>query len=293
MKGIIFINSFLDKEEYLYQPKRLQQEFSALGVCVEIQKTDRFPFCVENGRLQSALTGYDFCIFYDKDKYILQCLQATQIPIFNSCSAILTCDDKMLTYLALANHGIRMPKTLPGLICFSPDAVIQEETYATVEQKLGYPVIVKESYGSLGKGVYLARNRKELTEILQKVKCKPHLLQEFVATSYGKDVRVMVIGGKVIGGMLRQSNGDFRSNLGAGGRAEAYTPSAQMIATAERIASVLNLDYCGIDFLLTEDCQPIVCEVNSNAFFYGFETCTKINVAKLYAQHVLQKISKK
>ncbi len=292
MRGLILINAYFKGEEYLYQPERLREEFAKLGVAVDVLRNDFFPCYVEENVLKSKLGEYDFCLFYDKDKYVLKGLSMLGIPLFNSYESILTCDDKMLTYLALTGEDIPMPKTLPGLLCYSPIEPIAKETYIALERELGYPIVVKESYGSQGKGVYLARNREELAFVLEQVKCKPHLCQKFIDTSYGKDVRVMVIGGKVIGGMLRASKGDFRSNLGAGGKGIPFPPTEVMVKTAERIAKVLDLEYCGIDFLFGEE-GFVVCEVNSNAFFYGFERCAKINVAKLYAEHIVNKIKRK
>lgn len=93
--------------------------------------------------------------------------------------------------------------------------------------------MVKEAYGSQGKGVFLANNRAELAAIAERVKCKPHLFQRFVAESRGRDLRVIVLGGKVLGGMLRRAESeDFRSNVGAGGSGVAYEPSEEQATAA-------------------------------------------------------------
>ena len=80
--------------------------------------------------------------------------------------------------------------------------------------------------------------------------------------------------------------GDFRSNIASGGRGEKYDADEKTIKTAEKIARILDLDYCGIDFLFSEQ-GMIVCEVNSNAFFKEFEAVTGLNVAKEYAKHII------
>ena len=198
----------------------------------------------------------------------------------------------MLTILELANHDIPMPKTLPGLLCFAPSAKIKPETLDTIIQKLSLPVIVKECFGSLGKGVYLAHDKNELAAICEKVKTKPHLFQEFISSSYGKDVRVIVVGDEVVGSILRVSNNDFRSNISSGGHGEKFELSDEMKALALKIAKILNLKYCGMDFLIGKNGSPLVCEVNSNAFFKGFEKVTGINVAKKYAEYILKDLNK-
>ncbi len=290
MKGLILINAYYATEDYLYPPKRLREEFEKLGVKADIKRNDFFPFIIDDNEIKSKLSGYDFCVYLDKDKYILKALSLCGIPLFNSMQSIFACDDKMNTYLELSGGGIKMPKTLPGLLCYSKAEKIKPETVDEIERQLSYPLTVKESFGSLGKGVYLVKDREELCSVMEEVKLRPHLYQEFISSSYGKDVRVIVIGDEVVGGMLRSSNGDFRSNVGAGGQGERFEPTEEMKNVAVKVAKVLGLEYCGIDFLFGEGKEPIVCEVNSNAFFLAFEKSTGINVALLYAEHILKKI---
>jgi ribosomal protein S6--L-glutamate ligase/gamma-F420-2:alpha-L-glutamate ligase len=82
---------------------------------------------------------------------------------------------------------------------------------------------------------------------------------------------------------------DFRSNVELGGSASAYQPSKEVIEICEKTAQVLGLDYCGIDVLFGED-GPLICEVNSNAFFGGMESATGVNVAKAYAEYMCKKV---
>ena len=286
MKGFILINAYYDREDYLYQAKRLKEEFAKRGVDANIIRNNQFDLAIENGNLISKYKDYDFCVFLDKDKYALSILDKLGVRLYNQKDAILNCDDKMLTYIELANNGISMPKTLPGILCFDKSATIKIETIDEIE-KLGYPLIAKESFGSLGKGIYKIENRDELLKVAEEIKCKPHLFQEDIKESFGKDLRVIVIGGKVVGGMIRKSNGDFRSNIAEGGSGEKAKLSDEIIELSEKIAKLLKLDYCGLDLLFGKN-GPILCEVNSNAFFATFEKVTNINVAKLYVEHILK-----
>ena len=290
MRGVALVNAYYQTDEIMYQPRRMQEEFAALGVELEILSADAMPFCVEGGALRSSLAKYDFLVFWDKDKYLLAAAEAAGMPVFNGCYGVTVCDDKMLTFLALADHGIPMPKTLPGLLCYRPEAQLSQAALARAEAELGYPLVVKESYGSLGAGDHLVRNRGELAAVMERVRLKPHLMQQFIGESAGRDVRVVVVGEEALGGMLRTSEGDFRSNLARGGRAEPYPVDGGTAALAVKIARILRLDYCGIDFLLGRE-GLLACEVNSNAFFGGFERTTGVNVAKKYAEHILRTLA--
>ena len=290
--GLILVNAFNKSEEMMYQPRRLAEELTALGAEVEVRRADFFPVATGGAEgFRCGLSGFDFVVFLDKDKYILDGLDAAGVRVFNPPRAIEICDDKMTTHIALAKTGIPMPRTLPGLLCYDPSEKVKNSTLDIVELALGFPAVVKESYGSLGKEVFLAHDREQLRFALERVRCRPHLIQEFLPSSAGRDLRVIVVGGKVLGGMLRIGRGeDFRSNIGAGGRGEPYEVPEQTAGYALLAAKTLGLDYCGIDFLFGKDGGMLLCEVNSNAFFRAFEEVTGVNVAKAYAEHILKSL---
>ena len=289
MKFCVIVNAYFDSEDYLYQAKRIKEEFALRGIQCDIIKNDNYLAKIEDNDIKIS-SEYDGVIFWDKDKYLLRMLDKQGCKIFNNKDAIEVCDDKMLTYIALAKNAIRIPNTLPGLLCFTKDAKISNSTINAIENEFEYPLIIKESFGSLGKGIYLINNREELLSTLEKLKCTPHLIQEFIETSKGKDIRVIVVGHKAIGAMLRQSNGDFRSNIGAGGSGLKVELDKDMIEISEKISKVLDLDYCGIDLLIADN-GYVVCEVNSNAFFKTFEKATNINVASQYVDYILTKFN--
>ena len=286
MKGLIFVNAYYDAPEYLYQADRLKHEFALLGVDVDILSNKRFQLYIKNDAARPDFSGYDFCVFWDKDKYAMTLLEKIGIPVFNTPGSIQVCDDKMLTVLHLANEGIPVPDTLPGLLCFDQTAKVSPASLDAIENALGYPLVAKRSFGSQGKGVYLIKSRAELDLIAEELKTVPHLFQKYISTSHGKDLRVIVVGGKVLGAMLRRSENDFRSNIGSGGKGKKCDPSPEIVDLATKIAKILKLNYCGIDLLFDEHGMT-VCEVNSNAFFSTFESVTGLNVAKAYAEHIM------
>lgn len=281
------INAYTLAGGALHQAERLQCELSACGIYADIVRNNCFAAYIGADSLKQNIGRYDFAVYFDKDKYISCMLEKLGVKLFNAHSAIRICDDKAATYIALSGRNIAMPLTLTAPLCYTSDAQMGEEYFNLIEDKLSYPIIVKECYGSLGKGVYKAENRKELKNIAEKLKCTAHLYQQCIDSSIGRDVRVIVVGGKFVAAMLRVSNGDFRSNIELGGKGEKIDLSEDAIRLSEKVADILGLDYCGIDLLFDESGEPrIVCEVNSNAFFEGMEKVTGVNVAGAYARHI-------
>lgn len=291
MRVLILVNAYCQNPTNLHQSVRLREEFAARGVETDVLPNNFFAaHLTEDGQIALSLRQYDFCVYLDKDKYISALLEKAGLRLYNSHDAIRKCDDKMDTAVALANCGIPMPETLPGLLCYTPGAPLCKEALDKVEGALGYPLIVKECYGSLGEQVYKATDRSSLEQIAAAVQHKPHLFQKYIAESAGRDIRVILIGGKVRAAMLRESGGDFRSNLERGGKATAIPLSelpADVRDMTERAARVLGLAYCGADVLIGENGKHYLCEVNSNAFFGGIERVTGVNIAGTYADHLL------
>lgn len=275
--AIIVINAYTQSESALNQPRRLKEELEKLGARVEIVRNS------------PAVLRYeaDFCIYLDKDKYAARALEK-RMRLFNCAEAIEICDDKMLTYFAL--EGLPQPETISSLLCYTPERPVSQELLGEVEGRLGYPLVVKENYGSLGKQVYLVQNRGELEQIAERLKLKPHLYQKFIAASAGRDIRIICVGGEVVAAMERFNPTDFRSNLSVGGTGRRINLDGEAEGLAIEIAERLHLDYCGIDLLYDGKGGYLICEVNSNAFFGGIEKVTGTNVAKRYAEYILSSI---
>lgn len=291
-QGIIVINPYQIPKESVHQANRLKDELFSLGVSATIMSDAFLRTKISENKIESELKGVDFAIYLDKDKYQSEILESLGIKLFNSHKAVRVCDDKGTTYLALLNNGLNIPKTIFGALCYDKNMPIDKEWAEQVANSLGFPLIIKESFGSMGKGVHLANSFDELLAVMESVKLKPHLFQEYVGEP-GVDVRVIVIGGKAVCAMERRNDTDFRSNVAQGGYGRKITLTEEFKACAEKCADILGLDYCGVDLLYGENKKPYVCEVNSNAFISGIEKVTGFNVAKAYAEHIVNYLNNK
>ncbi len=289
-RAVIVINAYSQLRHALYQAHRLREELIKLGASADIVRNHiAAAYLDERGGMHSALTQYDFCVYLDKDKYLSRLLEQGGMRLFNRHDAVEACDDKMTTYIRLAGCGIPMPVTVPAPLCYDADAQPDRAALERLADMLGFPVVVKTSYGSLGQGVFKADDLAQLQTIAARVKGVPHLFQQFAANSCGRDLRVVVIGGKYVAAMERHSRGDFRSNLELGGTGTAVTPPDEVIDMCERAAGRLQLDYCGVDVLFGTH-GYLLCEVNSNAFFRGAEAATGINIAEAYCRYMLSQV---
>lgn len=284
MKCLIIKNGYDHAGQIDYQCERLKSELELFGINVNILAYSG-EFFLTGGNVKTA--EVDFCIFLDKDKYAAELLEKSGVRLFNSARAVAVCDDKMLTQIALSGV-VNMPDAIPAPLCYRPSTV-SEKLLERVQTEFGFPVIIKESYGSMGRQVYKADDKTQLRAIEERLMLKPHFFQRYIETN-GSDVRIIVIGGNFFCAYMRSNPNDFRSNIACGADAVPYSPTPEMIAAAEAAARALGLDYCGVDVFPTN--PPLICEVNSNAFFTAAEATTHLNVARAYAKHIIAQMTK-
>lgn len=288
-KGIIMLNAFASSEGQEYQVSRFMEEFSKLGIETQSIRNIGSVYIEENGSIISNLPEADFILYLDKDIHIATLLEKYGYKLFNTARSIAVSDDKMDTYIALTKSGINMPVTVPAPLCYNLK-IDDHEFISYVLGKLGLPMVVKECYGSFGKQVHLVESVEQLIDVRKSMIDRKHLYQQFIGSSYGFDTRVIVIGGKAFAWFKRFNTADFRSNIELGGSGEICELSDEYRECAEKAANMLNLQYCGIDLLRGSNGEPVLCEVNSNAFFRGIERVTGKNVAKAYCELINSKI---
>ncbi len=275
-KGAVLINAFSGIGEH--QALRLQEEFLKRGVELPIIKN----------QLGAVPLDLDYCVFLDKDIYTARLLEKSGVRLFNSPSSIEVCDDKMLTYIALEGE-VAEPKTLSNSFTYRNTPVLDGEVDFIIKE-LSLPLVFKLNKSSLGAGVFLISSKDELKFYMEKFRLVPHVYQKYIAHSKGRDVRVIVVGGQVVAQMMRVNENDFRSNVELGGTPVLCEIDEVTRKEAVKVSEILGLDYCGIDFLFDESGCPLVCEVNSNAFFKGIEKVSSVNVAAYYADYILKTV---
>lgn len=197
-----------------------------------------------------------------------------------SSIAIVRSRDKLRAYQLMAKAGVGVPKTV-----FARETANFDEV---IEAAGGAPVIIKVTRGTHGNGVVLAETRKAAKAVMQAfyVEGVGFLVQEFIEESAGSDIRAIVVGGRVVASVKRQSlDDDFRSNTHQGGVGNVVKLTPEEEKTAVRAAKAMGLPICGVDMMRSAR-GPLVLEVNSSASLKTPETITKRDVATQIIEYV-------
>ncbi len=200
-------------------------------------------------------------------------LERLGVYAINTSSSIEAVKDKLYTQQILAASNMPVPKTMLAKYPIDVDLV---------EEQFGFPVIVKTLSGAQGTGVFLSERKSKFRDLMDLINATNRdaniIIQEFVASSRGRDLRVFTIGGRAVACMERKSlDGNFKANLSQGGIASKVelTPEIEWLAT--ETARILELEIAGIDLLFDGEHFKI-CEANSAPGFKGIEECHDISI---------------
>jgi len=169
--------------------------------------------------------------------------------------------DKLSNYVMLCEFGVPIPKTYNFM---------SQETLLPFFKKAKYPVVIKDIFGSKGKGIYLIKNITEAKKFIDSNKdfLRMYIIQEFIPHNF--DVRGIVLKDKLIGAIKRiVPAGSFKSNYSQGGRVEEYKPSKDLVSLFIKASKAVGYVFAGVDVLMS-DGKLYVLEVNETPQFEGF-----------------------
>lgn len=295
MTMTVLILTKLDRNEY--ESNRLVESFAQRGITARMCHPDDFDIIVDRDiRKGIKLKGQDL----ELPKLVLVRLGAgilpfqlavvrhfeqAGVPCINGSLPIEIVKDKLRTSQILSRAGIAIPNTM---------MVRMPIDDGLVESNIGFPCVVKVVTGSYGEGVYLCEKKRDYRKLMEFIdnlgNKKTMIVQKYMGERVGEDLRVLVIGGKVLGAMKRTApEGDFRANITNGGTGEEYPLTEEIEFLARETSRALGLDIAGVDLLFDKH-GFVVCEANSNPGFIGFETYCGVNVADAITEYVKFKI---
>ena len=287
----VIILTKLDRNEY--ESNRLVESFAAKGITARMCHPDDFDIVVDRDihkgikyrgedlelpklvlvRLGAGILPFQLAI--------IRQFEQMNVPCVNQSESINVVRDKLRTGQILAANNLPIPRTM--MVRYPIDDGL-------VEQNIGFPCVVKLVTGSYGEGVYLCERKRDFKKLMEFIDTlgakKTMIVQEYMNARPGEDLRVFVVGGKVLGAMRRTApEGDFRANISSGGTGSNFDVTPEIEYLAIETARVLGLSIAGVDLLFSET-GFVVCEANSNPGFSGFEKYCNIDVADKITEYV-------
>ena len=214
-----------------------------------------------------------FCIIRVIDSTIQSHFMAQNVLCFNNYETSIICNDKSATHIEIAKLGVPAVQTF------------HYGTSDLVSPPIPYPFILKSVNGRGGNQVYLVDNDKKFLNV-QNNKMKGNFIIQSTHVEMGKDLRVFIIGKKIIAAVLRESKNDFRANFKLGGSATLYTLNKNEINLVKKIVNHFDFGLVGIDFLLSKDGQLLFNEIEDVVGSRILSKTTDINLLKEYILYI-------
>jgi ribosomal protein S6--L-glutamate ligase len=210
---------------------------------------------------------------------VLQAAHNRGVVVMNPPRALETCIDKFLTTHRLAMAGVPTPRTWAGQL--AADAM-------TAFTELGRDAVVKPLFGSEGKGVERLTNSEHAQQVFIACESAGNViyLQEFIPHP-GWDLRVLVLGGRVLTAMRRHAVDGWRTNIALGGRGEAITLTDDEQRLALDAAKAVGCPIAGVDLLPGPNGYQVI-EVNAVPGWKGLAAATGVDVAGHVIEHIVE-----
>lgn len=193
------------------------------------------------------------------DTNVSKILEKRGIKVINSTFTINNCVDKLKTHEFVKRLNINQILTY----------WLNDINYEKAVSLVGLPFILKYRFGKQGMNIYIINNIDEFNEVLKNINPSDYLLQEYIKNTYGKDVRVFIIGNEVIGACMRVNNSDFKSNLAQGGLSYHYEIDDIIKNNSLKLAKELKGDIISVDYVFGDN-GLLFCEANTNPGFASF-----------------------
>jgi RimK family alpha-L-glutamate ligase len=221
----------------------------------------------------------------------LHWIEERGVPVVNSPRAIERAVDKFYTTALLQDVGLPTPETV---VCDNlADAM--DAVRAMLAGRDGAPardVILKPIFGSMGHGLVRVSDPDTAFRVLRSLEqIRAVFYLQRAVNHGGRDIRVFVVGGRVIGAIERWAPpGDWRTNVARGGSARPFALPAEWARLALRAAAAVGADYAGVDLLPSDEDEVFVLEVNAIPGWEGLQRATGIDVAAAIVQHLERKV---
>ena len=256
ISGLI-IYSRIDKEKNTWFIDECIQRFADKGVSLVYADESEVEDFIEKN-------NYSFAIYRGRDHKIVEFLESKGIKCINNSLANRIANDKYLSFEFLSKEKI---------------AVIP--TFSPLEEVVTFPLVMKSVDGHGGQEVFLINNKDE-AETFRKQN-KRYVYQKYYPNE--GDLRLYVLGKKVIGAVYRHSKDGFKSNFSLGGDIVSYEPEQEIANIAIKVAELLDADYIGVDFIKIDN-KWCVNEIEDPVGARMLYKTTNIDVIELLVNYI-------
>lgn len=271
-----FLHSIIRQDE-----KMLLQEFRRRSNIDLVMLDDR-EIKFELGRSQFDLdVVLERCINHSRALNAIRIFESLGIKCVNGFQTALTCGDKLLTSVALAQNNVPQPEIR---VAFTEDSALE------AIEEMGYPVVLKPAIGSWGRLISKINDRDAAESVLEhKAVLGTYSHSIFYVQKYveknGRDIRSFVVGDECIAAIYRDS-AHWITNTARGGRASNCPLTDEIKKLSLRASQAVGGGVVAVD--LFENSSGLqINEVNHTMEFKNSVNTTGVDIPAKIVNYVL------
>lgn len=217
---------------------------------------------------------------------LLRVAESQGVKVFSGAENMLRLVNRLSCTITLRNGNIRMP-----------DTTITEDADAAFDAVKQYgEAVFKPLFSTKARGMCLLSAKESDKQLKKAIRDfqqeNPMMYIQRKLNLAGQDLGLIFLGGQYLGAYARiASNKEtWNTTIHSGGYYAPYTPSAEIIAVAQKAQDLFNMDFTTVDVAMTDN-GPVVFEVSAFGGFKGAKEGAGIDVASLYVNYVLDKLA--
>jgi [lysine-biosynthesis-protein LysW]---L-2-aminoadipate ligase len=223
------------------------------------------------------------CVSYYRNVHSTAALEGMGVNVINCLKTGVFAGNKLYTHMLLKKHGVPTPF---ASVAFSKEAALESL------EKNGYPKVIKPTVGSWGRMISKINDKESAEGIIEsREKMYPiyqiHYLEEFVKRP-PRDIRAIMVGDKVVAAIYRHSgNGNWKTNMALGGRAEKCEVSNEMEEMCIKAKNAVEGQIVGVDLMESDERGLVVHEVNNTTEYKNTVRVCEVDIPSLMLDYVL------
>lgn len=270
-KNIPYINWYVEEAEKLgVKLELILKEGLAIGV---INNSISIQYAIKK------VGKPDFVIMRERDPLLSRQLEQAGVKVFNNSKVSEICNDKANTHQYLAGKNVKMLDTV-----FANASHIRY-----LPKGMSFPLMVKEVDGNDSKNVVKVNTVAELMQACSQLGQSNIIVQQ-LAPTMGQEIRIWLLGGEIIGSVLRTATDGFNASYSRGANVTRYDLGDAEKETVHQIASHINADFLALDFFFGESGELILNEIEEVAGSRTLSLVSDYNVAENYLKYILNNI---
>ena len=223
------------------------------------------------------------CVSYYRNVHSTAALEGMGVDVINCLKTGIFAGNKLYTHMLLKKEGVPTPH---ATVAFSRDAALESL------EKVGYPKIIKPTVGSWGRMISKINDKDSAEGIIEsREKMYPiyqiHYLEEFVKRP-PRDIRAIMVGDEIVAAIYRYSgNGNWKTNMALGGRAEKCEITNEMEEICIKAKNAVHGQIVGVDLMESEDRGLLVHEVNNTTEFKNTVRVCEVDIPSLMLEYTI------